>query len=142
MKIKLIYSNFDEQTGISIAKINTDLGIFEGKSKLHEEDRNIVSNFAGCQYAETRAILKYIKRRIQILNYQLKGLENYQKQLMNRKSYEHEDSASRALRKQMYLVKKDRYDWQSRYDSLSAKLYNSMMNRNKIVEKMMDKKGE
>ena len=141
MKNKLIYSNFDEQTGISVARINTDLGEFEGTSKLHEEDRNITSNYAGCQYAETRATLKYIKKRIQILNYQLKGLENYQKQLMNRKSYKHEDYASRALRKQIYLVKRDKYNWQSRYDSLSTKLYNAMMHRDKIVEKMTKKKG-
>ena len=57
MKIKLLSSNYDEETGISVASIQTDYGIFTGTSKLHEEDKHISSHYAGCQYAETKAIL-------------------------------------------------------------------------------------
>ena len=74
--IKLIYSNFDEDTGISRVIIRTDLGDFEGSSKLHEEDRKISSHFAGCQYAEMRAIIKYMKTKIKIIKIQIKELED------------------------------------------------------------------
>ena len=62
MKIKLIDSWYDEESGNSYAKIRTDYGEFEGWSTLHEEDADLASKYAGCQYAETRAVLKYMKK--------------------------------------------------------------------------------
>ena len=62
--MKIIYSNFDETTGISTVTILTKIGEFTGTSKLHDEDKNISSSFAGCRYAEIRAIIKYHKKKL------------------------------------------------------------------------------
>lgn len=144
MKIKLIESYYNKETGISYAKINTDYGEFEGYATLHEEDKEIESRFAGCQYAETRAVLKYMKNRIKILAYQIKALKNCQKQMEGRAAYNPQSVEGRALRKQIYMLQADRADWQSKYKSLQEKLYFAMDNRQKVVEKMVadSKKGD
>ena len=41
MRIKLIDSAFDKNTGVSYAKIQTDCGVFQAFSELHEEDKHI-----------------------------------------------------------------------------------------------------
>jgi len=135
-KIKLIDSWYDEENGNSYAKIRTDYGDFEGWSYLHEEDADIASRYAGCQYAETRAVLKYIKKRINILAYQIKALMNCQKQIESRASCSPDSAECRALRKQLFILQAEKKDWQSRYDSLSEKNYKAMSNRRKIIEHM------
>ena len=145
MKIELIDSKYDIDSGISYAKIRTDYGEFEGYAKLHDEDKDIASRYAGCQYAETRAVLKYMKHRIKILAYQIKALINCQKQMERRAAYNPQSVEGRALRKQIYILQAERKDWQSKYNSLHEKLYFAMDNRQKIVEKMIadnSKKGE
>lgn len=141
--IKLISAKFDEETGISTASINTDYGIFTGMSKLHEEDRRISSKFAGCQYAEMRAVIKYMKKRIEVVTNQINGLENYQKILKGKAAYDHNSMETRALRKHIYILKKEKADWQSRINSLSQKLYTQMMTRDQIADYIAKgKKGE
>lgn len=144
MKIKLIESWYNAEEGKSFAKIRTDYGEFEGWAKLHEEDKDIASRYAGCQYAETRAVLKYMKHRIKILACQITALINCQKQMERRAAYNPQSIEGRALRKQIYILQAERKDWQSKYNSLHEKLYFAMDNRQKIVGKMIadNKKGD
>lgn len=142
MKIKLIESWFNEEDGVSYAKINTDSGEFEGWSQLHEEDKSISSTFAGCQYAETKAILKYMKHRIKILNERIKALEDCQRVIMYKKDYEHNSVENRTIRKQIYLLKKQRTDWKERRNSLTFKLIESMNKREELINKMTKTKKE
>ena len=69
----LVSSNFDPSTGISTVVINTDIGTFQGTSKLHPEEK-YVSNFAGCQNAEYRAIAKALRAVLRITRAELKTL--------------------------------------------------------------------
>lgn len=142
MKIKLIDSWYNEEDGISYAKIRTDYGEFEGYSELHEEDADIASRYAGCQYAETRAVLKYMKKRIQILAYQIQALINCQKQIEGRATCSKDSAESRTLRKQIYILQSEKKDWQSRLDSLSTKLLDMMNNRGNIIEHIKADKEE
>lgn len=75
-KVKLIESNYNSETGVSYAIIETDLGNFRGKAKLHPEDAAIASSFAGCQYAERRAVLKYLAKKQKILTKELDLIKN------------------------------------------------------------------
>lgn len=142
MRIKLIYSSYDKETGLSYARIRTDLGEFEGYSLLHEEDRDIASTYAGCQYAETRAVLKYMKQRIKNLSLQIQALINYQKQLEGRAAYNPQSVEGRALRKQIFILKAEKKDWQARYTSLKDKLYASMMSRKDVIKKILPNRKE
>lgn len=60
-KTKLVYSNYDPETGISIARIQTPHGTFKGKARVHPKEADIASSYAGCKYAEIRAYIKYYK---------------------------------------------------------------------------------
>lgn len=134
MKIKLIESHYNEDDGFSYAKINTDYGEFVGFAQLHKEDSEIASRYAGCQYAERRAVLKYMKHRIKILAWQIQALNNCQNQFMGRALYNRNSVESRALRKQIFILQKEKKDWQSRYNEMANKLLKDMNERKTIVE--------
>lgn len=139
MKIKMIKSNFDEITGISEVTIATDIGEFSGTSKLHDEDRNISSSFAGCQYAETRAVIKYMKRKIHDLDMQIKGLTDFQSSLKCRKDYNHISIENSKARRRIYELNKQKEIWEKRINSLYERMLRNMEQREKVIEKIINK---
>ena len=139
MKIKMIKSNFDEITGISEVTIATDIGEFSGTSKLHDEDRNISSSFAGCQYAETRAVIKYMKRKIHDLDMQIKGLTDFQSSLKCRKDYNHTSIENFKARRCIYELNKQKEIWKKRMNSLYERMLRNMEQREKVIEKIINK---
>lgn len=140
MKIKIIKSDFDRKTGISTVIIQTNLGKFIGLSKLHEEDKPYESSFAGCQYAEMRAIIKYMKARIQKISNEIIGLEKGIKMLMNLKDYNKDSLENRKLRKQLYIMKQEKKDWEERLKSLSDRLYKKMNERVAFIKRIEKEK--
>lgn len=72
--IHLIKADYNEETGVSTVMIDTDLGAFYGKAKLHDEDKDYASKYTGCRYAETRATIKYLKMKQKYILGQLKAL--------------------------------------------------------------------
>lgn len=42
-KTKLVYSNYDPESGISIARIQTPYGTFKGKARVHPKEADIAS---------------------------------------------------------------------------------------------------
>lgn len=139
MKIKLIYSNFDENTGISTAIIQTNLGQFTGTSKLHEEDRVISSNFAGCRYAEIRAIIKYIKKRIENINYEIKGLQDCKKIIESLKDYNPHSVENRKIRRRIFELEKDKTKLKEQINGLNLKLLDLMNQRDKVLSSLIKK---
>ena len=139
MKIKMIKSNFDEITGISEVTIATDIGEFSGTSKLHDEDRNISSSFAGCQYAEMRAVIKYMKRKIHDLDMQIKGLTDFQSSLKCRKDYNYISIENSKARRRIYELNKQKEIWEKRINSLYERMLRNMEQREKVIEKIINK---
>lgn len=139
MKIKMIKSNFDEITGISEVTIATDIGEFSGTSKLHDEDRNISSSFAGCQYAEMRAVIKYMKRKMHDLDMQIKGLTDFQSSLKCRKDYNHISIENSKARRRIYELNKQKEIWKKRINSLYERMLRNMEQRGKVIEKIINK---
>ena len=140
MKIKMIKSNFDEITGISEVTIATDIGEFSGTSKLHDEDRNISSSFAGCQYAEMRAVIKYMKRKMHDLDMQIKGLTDFQSSLKCRKDYNHICVENSKARRRIYELNKQKEIWKKRINSLYERMLRNMEQREKVIEKIKNNK--
>ena len=139
MKIKMIKSNFDEITGISEVTIATDIGEFSGTSKLHDEDRNISSSFAGCQYAEMRAVIKYMKRKMHDLDMQIKGLTDFHSSLKCRKDYNHISIENSKARRRIYELNKQKEIWEKRMNSLYERMLRNMEQREKVIEKIINK---
>lgn len=109
MKWKLKYSNFDEETGISKVIISTSLGDFEGQSYLHEEDRDIMSQFTGCRYAELRAVMKFARAKIRNQQIKVSTLKNLIENLEKINNYDKDAAAARFIRK-TYFIEQERLD--------------------------------
>ena len=59
--MKFIESVFDVRTGISAVSLQHLGKKFVGWAKVHPDDKEIASEFAGCGYAEARARIKAMK---------------------------------------------------------------------------------
>ena len=85
LKIKTTYSNFNKETGISTTVILTDLGHFLGIARLHPDDKETASRYAGCRYAEMRATTKYIKAKKKAIQEEIKLLKEIEEDIENPK---------------------------------------------------------
>lgn len=141
MKIQIatINSNYDEATGISKTVILTDLGSFEGFAKLHPDDKENASRFAGCRYAEERALIKYAKMKIKVIDNQLKVLKNISNELKNKKFYK-ESNGTKLLEKNIYILEDDKEYFKNVIKSLSQKIIDDIANRDKFLKEREEKK--
>ena len=57
----LISSYFNEETGKSIVEVKHKKRIYHGTARLHPEDMDKASKYAGCRFAEIRAEIKALK---------------------------------------------------------------------------------
>ena len=119
-------ANFDENTGISTVTITTFLGDFLGKSKLHEEDRDLISNYVGCQYAEWRAAIKFFKAIIKHQETKVETLKNLINNLRQLKGYNENAKEMRYIRKQYYLTVQRLTTLYNTYEDLQNRLYEDM----------------
>lgn len=141
MKIQIatISSNYDETTGISKTVILTDLGSFEGFAKLHPDDKENASRFAGCRYAEERALIKYAKMKIKVINNQLEVLKNISNELRNKKFYK-ENNGTKLLEKNIYILEDDKEYFKNVIKSLSQKIVDDIAERDKFLKEREEKK--
>ena len=140
VQISTISSNYDEETGISKVSILTDLGAFEGVAKLHPEDKEIASRFAGCRYAEERAIIKYAKMKIKVVDNQLEVLKNILKELQNKKYFKENTTGVKLLEKNIYILEDDKVYFKNVVNSLSKKLKIEFEERPKLIKEREEKK--
>ena len=94
-------NSFNIETGISTITIATDLGFFQGTAKLHDEDRDIVSEFFGCRLAEARAAIKYIKQKNSILKYEINSLNRYFNNIKKIKYYNEKEKQVKMLQNEL-----------------------------------------
>ena len=139
MKRKIVSAIFDKETGISTVTIETDLGLFTGVSKLHEEDKVMTSKYAGCEYAEMKAYVKCMKAITKNLKLQRKTLSIFNGDLTNMKGYNPNSLESRKLRKRIYMLDTEIKDWEDRINSLQKKMRQKMEQRCSIVHKIINK---
>lgn len=74
MANKLVYADYDEDSGKSTVIIRNKYGTFEGNAYLNPEDKDIASKYAGCRYAEIRADLKSVKTHLKKVNAELETI--------------------------------------------------------------------
>lgn len=96
-KIKVISSNFNEETGVSTVTIRTSLGEFTGEAILHPEDAP--SRFRGCRLAELRADVKYLKAYRKQFRNELNGLHKLMGRMSSYRNYNHNSIEAISVRK-------------------------------------------
>lgn len=122
MKTKIAYANYDEETGKSVVTIATDLGQFTGYARLAEEDRDIASRYAGCEFAEMRARIKYWKAKKFMYEQRLKSLEDLEKILKGMTSYDPYCTECRKLRRTIYETKESVMKCRKKLEMLTTQL--------------------
>lgn len=138
---KLINAQYlPEENGDSIAIISTDLGIFHGIARIHEEDRDVESEFIGCHIAESKAYIKYLKEKIKILNIKIKALKDFEKMIKNLKEYNPHSRENRKLRRMIHELEREKSIWKKAIETI-AKTNNELCNeKRKILQKVENKK--
>lgn len=138
--IKVIYSNYDKETGLSQVKIKTELGVFYGVSELAEEDRPIASNYAGCRYAEQKAIIKYLKAKKAILASQIKTLQSCENAMKATKGYNDKSVETKAFKKYKYILIKKKQNLENSIKTLHDKMLSDMERRSTLVSEWIKPK--
>ena len=139
IQISTISSDFNPETGISKTVIMTDLGSFDGYAKLHPDDAKYVSNYAGCRYAEERAVIKYVKMKIKVINAQLEVLKNISNELRNKKYYK-ENNGTKLLEKNIYILEDDKAYLKNVVSSITERLKTEFIERDKLLKEREEKK--
>ena len=139
MKWKILNADFNRETGISKVNILTDLGNFEGKSKLHEEDKDIISNFEGCRYAELRAVVKYIKAKIKNQKIKVNTIKNLIINMEKLYNYAENTPEARFVRKQFYIEQKNLQDLKEILKRLEEKVFNDMQGYRESYQHFIEK---
>lgn len=100
--IKLIQSNYDEESGMSCVTLDTDLGKFYGYAFLNkEEDIEIASAYFGCELAEMDATLQYYNHKRFLLAQGLEALYRFRVDLKRNPQYNSESFESELLEKRI-----------------------------------------
>ena len=97
---------------------------FEGVCKLHEEDKENVSQLKGYFTAEDRAWIKYYKFIRKERKIVLKAFNNFLKTYENSKEYNSKDFLARKIRKEIYLVTRDINDLTEAIEHLQTLIKN------------------
>ena len=74
--MKFLYSYFFPETGESTVALSDKNGVYIGTAKLHPQDKEFASEYAGCRLAQKRAWIQYLQRQLRIKKIQLKTIKN------------------------------------------------------------------
>lgn len=148
-KIKLINSFYDKETGISYVAISTKYGVFEGRTEVHEEDKDIASDFVGCNYAEMKAMIKYEKAKLKLIERDFKKLEIIRKEMETLKEYDKNEVSAKFLRKKYFIAREAVNEQKAKIDFLKDSLYKAMesyredkTNFDKKIKEIQEKRQE
>ena len=139
IKWNVITSNYDKETGISYVTIATDLGIFDGMARLHEEDKDIASIFQGCRYAEGRACLKYLNLKLKLLENKIEGLSNFYNNCKQMRCFNENNKQVKLLKRELEKYLKQYTKLENLINNIKNGLYNEMKNYRIDKEKFYNK---
>ena len=141
--LKLIKSNYDEESGVSYVELNTDLGKFYGYAFLNkEEDADIASAYFGCELAEMDATLQYYNHKRFLLAQGLEALYRFRVDLKRNPQYNSESFEFELLEKRIKQKENQKY----LYDTMIKNLKNAIktsperrIENIKLMNKIMEK---
>ena len=132
--IKLLYSHYDPETGVSIVRIQTSEGMFKGKARVHPDDQDIASSYTGCRYAELRAYIKFCKYKARLLQHSIKELTKVYNQISQNK--EMPKRASRYCLNEINILKEEKNEWLTIAKDIKEEINISITERDKILSKI------
>ena len=141
-RIDLVEVDFNPETGLSTATIETDLGRFTGTSLLREEDREIISSYAGCSYAEFKAIRNYLKARVRVKRNEAFALKGIITAFENSSQVENGSRACAIVYRAYYKVLNEIKELKKGIKSLGERISLSAAERDKILKRIKAARAE
>ena len=142
MRYKLTEAYYDEDTGVSVARIQTNLGQFSGMAVLNKEDIEVKSNFAGCKLAESRAYIKYLKAKIKNIKIEIKGIQDLAKMLEGRNDYNKNSIENRKLRHLTFIKQNQITEIENKITSIKKSMDDYLEKRILYIDKNKNKGEE
>lgn len=100
--MKFIKSSYDPDTGHSYV-IMQHLGKkFVGEARLHPDDKENASSYAGCEYAEIRATIKALKYERTILKNKADQALDFIKSCKGYANYDNDSETAKVINRQAY----------------------------------------
>ena len=99
--MRLVDALFNKETGISQAEVEHLGKHFFAIAKCHPDDMPEVSKFAGCGYAETRAIIKALKWERKKKMQECEVIRKFVKAVGQYKNFNSEDPSAKAMYRQL-----------------------------------------
>jgi hypothetical protein len=97
--MRFIKSEYDN--GHSLVIMEHLHGLFEGFARLHPDDANHASEYAGCAYAETRATIKALKYEHMLAKKDAETCRKFIKSCECYKNWDPESSTAKAAYRQL-----------------------------------------
>ena len=111
MNYKLLYSNYDVQSGESVVTIGTEIGQFTGKSRLMDEDLDHPSRFFGCEIAELKAAEKYYKAKARMARSKARTLTEFLRDMSQTRSYSDSAYWVKRIKREIARYQSERSKW-------------------------------
>lgn len=134
--VRMIHADFNYNTGISTVTINSRYGKFTGTARLHPADVDHPSEFAGCEYAEIRANIKYMKARKAECRVQLKTMQDFYNNIASMKNFNPNSWESKRIRKTIYGYEKQIKLWTDRIQSAEKMIRDHINQRDASISQM------
>ena len=136
--MKMEYAEYNESTGLSIVILQKNQNYFIGEVELHEEDADVASSYAGCHFAELKAIIKMLKYDYKEKMKEIRTLERLYKDITGLRDF-HIHKYSRPvkhLRKQIKIKSEEALLIKERYEFLKASYSNIVDERLKAIRQI------
>lgn len=127
---KIIKEEYNTDTLLSTVTIQTDIGIFTGYSKAYDYDCKYSSIHHGHQIALTKALQKFVKKTITLLNKDIALIEKMKKEIRDNNSFEAGIIHNYLKNKQIELTQ-----WCNRQENLGKSLQERLKSRDAILER-------
>lgn len=138
--MKFISSDYDKETGISTVTIEYKKEKFTGTAKLHPEDKDSVSEVYGGTIAETRAIIKALKKERKVLIEEAEVCRKFIKACSQCKNWDKESSTAKVAYRQLNLKIKAANKKADEINNAYAYLIKKQNLREKTLKKMSQNK--
>ena len=140
--IKFLESNYDKASGISMVKIATECGFFQGYAFLGPDDKEYESEFLGCEIAEMRAISDYYKRKVHFLKTRLVTLQELARDIRNNPQFDSEHFEYQIIQKRIKQNEEQKKIYKEYISDIREAIEYKLDARVELVEKLKKKKQD
>lgn len=140
----IIKEEFDTITGITTVIINTDIGTFEGETKMDDIDVQYPSIYHANEIAIAKALRKYAKAMLIITREKMQPLQA----ILHQCVWIDDNSdnliwgkATYLIRKEIVKLEKEKKLWEKRIEVMSKNITQRIAARDKIVKEYIEKEN-